>query len=788
MTLALAQVASLPFIPVVALGAADTTRIGVPEGQPAAVKCPQGYLAGVALFYDNSMSGLQPYCVAMRQSGEWASAGQVYPDRMSEALSGKRMDLFCRKDFYVHGFSGHSHVYGVHSLMQLTLTCRNPQTGVQYTVATPKPAGVSLTEWPAARCADNSLANGVVGTTHTGYTIIQFGLSCAATPRTLVQQAATRADPRHVQVREPISAQTVQTAEPRVRRQLEAAQPNTPPTTVRAEATRGRLDPSGPATLNPQPLPPKATEIVRPENTTVLARRGQVRTEAGNRSGTPLQQSQLARRAGRAVDAEGRELFELRCRGGGQLAITEIGPAGFSSSLAAKTQRAQARLQQLSFLPAHRDAQGNSPPAGDDGRGLQVSTCTFADRAFTSAYPVGVVFDPTQAGSTSIREYLADPNHYWTFTAYDTKYGTFRAVRHGPWTPAGQLARAGSAISVPANLFSMDDRAIIIVGGKQQLAGEVKKDVRAALQKASGKPVQLTSVRKPPVGSIDTSIPASTTIQGTAARSPQVARAMESSAAASAARSNAVIAGTSNQPGARLASSLEIDCVSQQPNLAPPQGKLVPGTSVRLTGTCFGGRGTVEVQGDFAGRDTLRLSPTSWTTGAIDFLLPQLSGVRDQAVTVSVVRADGKRSLARTMPFLAQRHSVQVPAHMWTPAAHLERTITGEGAAFDLGGAPSAGEVNRPTFSLPASVAIAPHCALEGISATSRSGRIEAIEGWDQPGPAHLGSVSVRGKPMCTARVDQYEFVVAGYTEASVVCTLAVDLSATASCPAGLSP
>src|SRR5690606_16753124 len=248
---------------------------------------------------------------------------------------------------------------------------------------------------------------------------------------------------------------------------------------------------------------------------------------------------------------------------------------------AAKMDRRQRSLQQLSFLPSNRNARGNSPPAGADGGGLKPSTCAFADRPFTLAYPVGVVFDAssTAPGIGSIRNYLADANHFWTFTVYDTKYGTFRATSHGPWTPSRRVTGTQPPISVPAELFSMDDRAIIIVGGKEQRAGAVKKDVRAALRKASGTPVQLTSVRPPPPATTVAPVPASTTIQGSATMSPQVARATQSHAVAAASRAGTTIAGTSTQPPARTAASLEVDCVSQQPHLVQPRERLTPGSS-----------------------------------------------------------------------------------------------------------------------------------------------------------------------------------------------------------------
>ena len=70
------------------LHAANTPTIGEQEGATASVHCPNGeYLAGVAVWYDNSMSGLQPYCVRMLPNGQWQRGAHIVSDRkMSDAI------------------------------------------------------------------------------------------------------------------------------------------------------------------------------------------------------------------------------------------------------------------------------------------------------------------------------------------------------------------------------------------------------------------------------------------------------------------------------------------------------------------------------------------------------------------------------------------------------------------------------------------------------------------------------------------------------------------------------
>src|SRR5262249_39830147 len=125
--------------------------IGMDEGDPAEVTCPNGaYLAGFAAQHDVVLSGLMPYCVAMATDGVWQGGAQIYMDLMlSEAIpGGQRVDLFCPRDFYLFTVKGFSHVYGIHSIMVITLSCLNVKTGQRTTGFGTLPNGASITEWP----------------------------------------------------------------------------------------------------------------------------------------------------------------------------------------------------------------------------------------------------------------------------------------------------------------------------------------------------------------------------------------------------------------------------------------------------------------------------------------------------------------------------------------------------------------------------------------------------------------------------------------------------------------
>jgi hypothetical protein len=160
-----------------------TAPMGYDEGTPAATRCPnKTFLAGFAVQYDSSMSGLAPYCVAMTDDGMWSGGARIHLDAlMSKAsVGGTRLDLFCPRGFFLVGYRGYTHVYGIHSIMQITITCRNVRTGTLYEIATEK-GTQALTEWPDSRCADNAVGDGTFGRVDAAGTLLQFGLSCALT-------------------------------------------------------------------------------------------------------------------------------------------------------------------------------------------------------------------------------------------------------------------------------------------------------------------------------------------------------------------------------------------------------------------------------------------------------------------------------------------------------------------------------------------------------------------------------------------------------------------------------
>ncbi len=163
--------------------------IGLAEGTPSAVNCPSGqYLAGFNVWSAPQISGFSPYCVAMQSDGQWQGVPQIH---LESALSdvhqeSVRVDMFCPRDHYAYGLAGLAQVYGIHGIVQLTVYCHNVKTGASMGLATQATPGISTTDWPAALCADTSVATGAFASARDAE-ILQLGLTCAQTKPAIAQ-------------------------------------------------------------------------------------------------------------------------------------------------------------------------------------------------------------------------------------------------------------------------------------------------------------------------------------------------------------------------------------------------------------------------------------------------------------------------------------------------------------------------------------------------------------------------------------------------------------------------
>jgi hypothetical protein len=238
-----------------------------------------------------------------------------------------------------------------------------------------------------------------------------------------------------------------------------------------------------------------------------------------------------------------------------------------------------------------------------------------------------------------------------------------------------------------------------------------------------------------------------------------------------------------------------MDCGRFGPMLNNTGGRLTPGETLTLHGSCFGTRrGTVEMHGHFGSPGaSVRLSVMRWNENAIDVRATHMEGVHDQKVTVAVVRADGERSLDREVTFTALRDRVAVPAERWSPGATFERSAVfdatavninvGSGATIGSDRLPASGPV---TFD--AGVRITPGCALDEVGVIPRIGTLQSVDGWDVAGPAHEGAVRVQAMPVCKTRIYKHDmaFIVAG--SGKKACSVALDVRAWAFCPRGIAP
>ena len=353
-----------------------------------------------------------------------------------------------------------------------------------------------------------------------------------------------------------------------------------------------------------------------------------------------------------------------------------------------------------------------------------------------------------------------------------------------------------SAIKTPNNLFNFEDRAIIIVGGKQSTAGELKKTLLADIAKKAGPPktikggvrtldlVALNATK----GAINSgSIPRTMELPGAPGK-PRPPLSQTASASTSALGAIGAGSALSVPPsrGREVTNSLSaMLCVDKGPPLIDEvEKKLKPGTRVMVWGRCFGDRpGRVEIIGQFPGG---KLTPafTSWEMAGVEIEIPaNVRGAIDHAVAVSIVTAEGKTTPAKQAQFVAARERIDVPERLWSPTAKFEFAATGGAASTN---AAYSGQLAK-------TLRINPQCALYDMDALVLSGAVTQIRGWDAPGPLNEASVSIDWAGTCTERktISGNDYVIfQGAVSVSYdsACRVAFQTQASAYCPAGVAP
>jgi hypothetical protein len=353
-----------------------------------------------------------------------------------------------------------------------------------------------------------------------------------------------------------------------------------------------------------------------------------------------------------------------------------------------------------------------------------------------------------------------------------------------------------SATAVPKNIFSLEDRAIIIVGGKSSSAGEVKKALLGEIAKKAGPPKIVKGGARPldlaalnvTKGAINSPAPPRTLERPSAPGKSMPPISQTTSASTSA---QAVIGSGSalNVPASRgmeaMNSLSAVLCLDKGPPLIDEvEKRLKPGTRVIIWGFCLGDRpGRVEIIGQFPGG---KLTPafTSWNMTSVEIEIPaNVRGAIDHAVAVSIVTADGKTTPAKQAQFVASRERVDVPERLWSPTAKFELSATGGAAPTN---AAYSGQLSR-------TLRINPQCALYEIDALVLSGAVTEIRGWGTQGLPNEASVSIDWMGTCTEKttISQNNYVV--YQEAASLsynsaCRVAFQTQASAYCPAGIAP
>lgn len=351
-----------------------------------------------------------------------------------------------------------------------------------------------------------------------------------------------------------------------------------------------------------------------------------------------------------------------------------------------------------------------------------------------------------------------------------------------------------SVTKIPKNLFNFEDRAIIIVGGKQSTAGEAKKALLAEIAKKAGpaktikggaRTLDLDALNvtkgaiKPSVLPRTMERPAAPgkpkpLISQAAATSTQAAMGSGSALAVPASRGREVINSVS-----------ALRCLDKGlPLIDEVEKRLKPGIRVMIWGRCLGDRpGRVEIIGQFPGG---KLTPafTSWEMTGVEIEIPaNVRGAIDHAVAVSIVTADGKTTPAKQAQFVASRERVDVPERLWSPTAKFELSATGGAASTN---AAYSGQLAKK-------LRVNPQCALYDMDALVLSGGVTQIRGWDAPGPPNEASVSIDWVGTCTEKktISGNDYVVfqgAVSVAFDSACRVAFQTQASAYCPVGIAP
>jgi hypothetical protein len=342
------------------------------------------------------------------------------------------------------------------------------------------------------------------------------------------------------------------------------------------------------------------------------------------------------------------------------------------------------------------------------------------------------------------------------------------------------VVAAGGKQLIPANLFSVEDRAIIIVGGKPVAAGDVKRQLVNEMRQQS---VPGTwTYRRANTANMPAATPVRELPGGPMGNVRQPRDRIEATTRIPGVGGNAMSRDSIKANPALSYNEMLNYCKTHPAEISRVRGTVTPNARFRIEGICFGDQtGAVEAIGQFPGGN-MRLVFERWTDSEITAFVPPVSGAVDHAIALTVVRLDKTRSPAMQARFIATRQQVPVPPRLWNPGADFIKIEVDQGGGNIFSGYTvwGAGSASRST---PFSLLINSACELDSASWASRTGRVEAFNGWEN-GPPNHANVEIVWTPRCTTQTTNYVFA----SSSQRICSIDFSVAAVANCPVGLTP
>lgn len=345
---------------------------------------------------------------------------------------------------------------------------------------------------------------------------------------------------------------------------------------------------------------------------------------------------------------------------------------------------------------------------------------------------------------------------------------------------ASQYATVAGKQTIPGNLFSVEDRAIIIVGGKPVAAGDVKRQLVNELRQQSV--AGTLTYRRANTANVPGALPILENPGGGMGNVRQPRDRIEATT-----RVPSVGAYANSRDSIKATPALSYTemmnyCKTHPAEISRVSGRVTPNARFKIQGICFGDQtGAVEAIGQFPGGN-MRLVFERWTESEITAFVPPVSGAPDHSIALTVVRLDKSRSPAVQARFIATRQQVPVPPRFWSPTSDFVKIEVDQGGGNIFSGYTvwGAGSASRST---PFTLLINPACELDSASWSSRTGRVEAFNGWEN-GPPNHANVDIVWTPQCTTQTTNY--IVASSSQR--ICSIDFTVSAVANCPVGLAP